>query len=156
MTSVALEMPRRCTSVHCRATVPSENRSPHGSLVRVTTSTSDLSEVATVIGSEESRKRHEGRIRAGDMQPDVSLVETDNDLSNDIDGAYRTKYRRHVGPILDSVLTSDARSATLKLEALIRPRKRVNSGLALPRSAHQSAHPPRARTTALSWRLCPY
>ena|SRR2546430_12762572 len=61
------------------------------------------------------QERHEGRIRAGGVQRDVSFVEADNDLSNDIDAAYRTKYRRYVGSILDSVLTSDARSATLKL-----------------------------------------
>jgi hypothetical protein len=36
-------------------------------------------------------------------------------FKDEIDGAYRAKYRRYAGNILNSVLTPQARSATLKL-----------------------------------------
>jgi hypothetical protein len=51
------------------------------------------------------------------VQQDVSFVDADHDVDNEIDAAYRTKYRRYAGRILNSVLTPDARSATLKLVA---------------------------------------
>jgi hypothetical protein len=41
-------------------------------------------------------------------------VETD-DLGDEIDAAYRTKYRRYAASIVGSVLTPEARAATLKL-----------------------------------------
>jgi hypothetical protein len=59
---------------------------------------------------------HQGRIRAGGVEKDVTFVDPDGGLVEEIDGAYRTKYRRYAGAILDSVLTPDARSATLKVE----------------------------------------
>ena len=58
--------------------------------------------------------RHEGRVRAGGVEKDVLLVETD-DLGDEIDAAYRTKYRRYAATIVGSVLTPEARAATLKL-----------------------------------------
>ena len=33
-------------------------------------------------------------------------VEADNDIDDDVDAAYRAKYRRHAGSILNSVLTA--------------------------------------------------
>ena len=61
------------------------------------------------------QERHEGRIRAGAVQQDVTFVDTDNDIDDEVDGAYRTKYRRYAGSILNSVLTPEARAATVKL-----------------------------------------
>jgi hypothetical protein len=58
---------------------------------------------------------HEGRIRAGGVQQDVTFVDAGHDIDNEVDGAYRAKYRRYAGSILNSVLTPEARSATLKL-----------------------------------------
>ena len=58
--------------------------------------------------------RHEGHIQAGGVEKDVLLVETD-DLNDAIDGAYRTKYRRYAKSIVDSILTPQARAATIKL-----------------------------------------
>jgi hypothetical protein len=58
---------------------------------------------------------HEGRIRAGGVQQDVTFVEPDADSTDEIDAAYRAKYRRYAGNILNSVLTPDARAGTLKL-----------------------------------------
>ena len=60
--------------------------------------------------------RHEGHLRAGGVNQDVSFVEeTDSGINERIDTAYRTKYRRYAGNILNSVLTPEARTATLKL-----------------------------------------
>ncbi len=61
------------------------------------------------------QERHEGRIRAGRVQKDVTFVEGDDAIGDQIDAAYRNKYRRYTGPILNSVLTPAARAATLKI-----------------------------------------
>jgi len=58
--------------------------------------------------------RHEAHIRAGGVDKDVLLVETD-DLNDAIDTAYRTKYRHYAANIVNSDLTPQARAATLKL-----------------------------------------
>jgi hypothetical protein len=58
---------------------------------------------------------HEGRTRAGGVEKDVTFVEASHDFDEEIDAAYRQKYRRYAGRILNSVLTPDARSATIKL-----------------------------------------
>ena len=44
----------------------------------------------------------------------VRFVETDG-LNDEIDAAYRTKYRRYVASIVDSIVSPQARAATLKL-----------------------------------------
>ena len=62
-----------------------------------------------------AQRRHEGRIRAGGVEKDVTFVEADADLEARIDEAYRQKYRRYASRIVDSTLTPRARSAALKL-----------------------------------------
>jgi hypothetical protein len=62
-----------------------------------------------------AQERHEGWIRAGGVQKDISFADADQDLDGAIDAAFQAKYRRYAGPILDSVLTPEARSATLEL-----------------------------------------
>ena len=59
--------------------------------------------------------RHEGRIRAGGVEKDVAFVDADDDTGDQIDDAYRNKYRRYAPSIVGSVLTPEARSATIKL-----------------------------------------
>ena len=59
--------------------------------------------------------RQEGRIRAGSVEKDVTFVDADEDMADQIDDAYRTKYRRYDDSIVGSVLTPEARSATIKL-----------------------------------------
>ena len=61
------------------------------------------------------QERHEGRIRGGGVQQDVTFVDDDHDTDDEIDAAYRAKYNRYAGPILNSVLTSEARSSTIKV-----------------------------------------
>jgi hypothetical protein len=58
--------------------------------------------------------RHEGHIRAGGVDKDVSFVETQN-LNDAIDAAYRSKYHRYAEGIVGSIISPNARAATLKL-----------------------------------------
>ena len=62
-----------------------------------------------------AQERHEGRIRAGAVQQDVAFVDAGHDIDDEVDAAYRAKYRRYAGSILNSVLTPEARSTTIKL-----------------------------------------
>jgi hypothetical protein len=61
-----------------------------------------------------AQTRHEARIRAGGVEKDVRVVETD-DLGDEIDAAYRAKYQRYAESIVGSTVTSQARAATLEL-----------------------------------------
>jgi hypothetical protein len=61
-----------------------------------------------------TQERHEGWIRAAHIQQDVTFV-ADHDIDDEVDAAYRAKYRRYVGSILNSVLTPQARSTTIKI-----------------------------------------
>jgi hypothetical protein len=63
-----------------------------------------------------TQEKYEGRIRAGGVQQDVAFVVADHDMDDAVDdAAYRAKYRRYAGSILNSVLTPEARSTTIKL-----------------------------------------
>ena len=60
--------------------------------------------------------RNEGHIQAGGVDKDVTFVEeTDPSVNEQIDAAYRTKYRRYAASIINSTLTPEARSATIKI-----------------------------------------
>ena len=60
--------------------------------------------------------RHEGHIQAGGVEKDVTFVEeTDPDINDQIDAAYRAKYRRYAASIISHITSSEARSATIKL-----------------------------------------
>jgi hypothetical protein len=80
-----------------------------------------------------AQARHEGRIQAGGVDRDVTFVESDEALSDEIDRAYRTKYRRYAANIVNSVLTPGARSATLRLV----PRDREPSTSRRPSSSRR-------------------
>src|SRR2546422_4324545 len=60
--------------------------------------------------------RHEGRIWAGGVEKDVTFVEeADADLNDQIDAAYRTKYRRYGARYVNPMVAPEARAATIKL-----------------------------------------
>jgi hypothetical protein len=60
--------------------------------------------------------RHAGQIQAGGVVKEVTFVEeTDPGINDEISAAYRTKYRRYAKNIVDTVLTSEAQAATIKL-----------------------------------------
>ncbi len=61
-----------------------------------------------------AQSRHEARIRAGGVEKDVRLVETD-DTNDAIDAAYRATYGRRYPTIVPSIVSAQARSATLRL-----------------------------------------
>src|SRR5512133_3554799 len=61
--------------------------------------------------------RHEGRVRAGSVDKDVSFVEEpDSNINDQIDAVYATKYRRYAASIISHINGSEARAATIKLE----------------------------------------
>jgi hypothetical protein len=62
-----------------------------------------------------AQETHQGRVRAGGVEKDVTFGDADRAVYGDVDAAYRAKYLRYAGSILNSVLTADARSATLEL-----------------------------------------
>ena len=62
-----------------------------------------------------TRVRHEGHIRAGGVEKDVAFVDADHSIDNQIDAAYRTKYRRYAKSITDRINSPGARSTTTKL-----------------------------------------
>lgn len=63
-----------------------------------------------------TQERYEGHIRAGGIDKDVTFVEeTDPNINEQIDAAYRTKYSRYAANIINTTLSPDARSATIKL-----------------------------------------
>jgi hypothetical protein len=62
--------------------------------------------------------RHEGRIWAGGVEKDVTfadVVETDHHIHDQLDAAYRSKYRRYAARFINPVVSAEARSVTLKL-----------------------------------------
>ncbi len=60
--------------------------------------------------------RHEGHIQAGGVDKDVAFVEeTDPNINEQIDTAYRTKYRRYAASIINTTVSPEARAATIKL-----------------------------------------
>jgi len=62
-----------------------------------------------------AQTRHEAHVQAGDAEKDVDLVEID-DTNDDLDRAYRAKYGDRYASIVPSIVTAEARSATLRLE----------------------------------------
>jgi hypothetical protein len=58
--------------------------------------------------------RHEARIRAGGVEKDVSLVETDA-ASDAVDAAYHAKYDHRYPSIVPRIVAAEPRAATLKL-----------------------------------------
>jgi hypothetical protein len=61
-----------------------------------------------------AQARHEAYIEAGGVDKDVLLVETD-DMDDQIDAVYRAKYHRYAESIVSSIISPEARAATLKL-----------------------------------------
>jgi hypothetical protein len=58
---------------------------------------------------------HQGRVKAGGVQRDVTFVEASDAPNDEIDRAYRAKYGRYATSIVNTVLTPQARAATLRL-----------------------------------------
>jgi len=61
-----------------------------------------------------AQTRHEASVRAGGVEQDIGLVETD-DVNDEVDAAYHAKYGRRYPTIVPSIVAPEARAATLKL-----------------------------------------
>jgi hypothetical protein len=61
-----------------------------------------------------TRARHEAWVEAGGVERDVRLTDVP-DMGDEIDAAYRAKYRRYAASIVDHITSSGARAATLRL-----------------------------------------
>jgi len=63
-----------------------------------------------------AQERHEGRIRAGGVEKDVTFVEEgDSGINDQIDAAYRAKYRNYGERFVNPMVDPEARGATIKL-----------------------------------------
>lgn len=58
---------------------------------------------------------HEGRIWAGGVEKDVTFTQPDHDIGDELDAAYRSKYRGYAASIVGHIVSPEARSATIKL-----------------------------------------
>jgi hypothetical protein len=59
--------------------------------------------------------RHEGRIQVGGVSKDVTFADADPGLDDELDAAYRAKYRRYAPSIISTIVSPQARSATIRL-----------------------------------------
>jgi len=62
-----------------------------------------------------TQARREGHIEAGGIDKDVTFVDAGSDIDDQLDAAYRTKYRRYAASIVNHIVSPQARSATIKL-----------------------------------------
>ena len=53
--------------------------------------------------------------RAGGVQKDVTFADADPNLNDEIDAAYRTKYRRYEATYVKPLVSPEARSSTIEL-----------------------------------------
>jgi hypothetical protein len=61
-----------------------------------------------------TQARHQGHIRAGGIDKDVTFADADPDLNDAIDAAYRDRYRGYGARIVGGVVNPGARAATIK------------------------------------------
>jgi hypothetical protein len=58
---------------------------------------------------------HKGMIEAGGVKKDVTFLDADPEINDQIDAAYQTKYGRYGKSIVGTILTPGARASTIKL-----------------------------------------
>jgi hypothetical protein len=64
--------------------------------------------------------KHEGHIRVGSIEKEVTFEEeTAQNINDQIDEAYRTKYRRYAATIIDHINSTEARASTIKLVGVL-------------------------------------
>jgi len=62
-----------------------------------------------------AQSRHQGHIEAGSVSQDVTFADPGPGLDDQLDAEYRAKYHRYPANIVNSILTPQARSTTVKL-----------------------------------------
>jgi hypothetical protein len=58
---------------------------------------------------------HKGHIRVSGVDKDVTFAEPEGNVADELDTAYRAKYRRYSAGIVNSIVSPKARSATVKV-----------------------------------------
>ena len=62
------------------------------------------------------QRSHQGQIRAGGVEKDVTVVEqADPNINDRIDAAYRAKYGRYGARFVDPMVAPEARATTIRL-----------------------------------------
>lgn len=59
--------------------------------------------------------KHEGHIQAGRIEKDVTFMDADPSLNDQIDAAYRKKYGHYSARIVNTVLTPSSQASTTQL-----------------------------------------
>jgi hypothetical protein len=62
-----------------------------------------------------TRQRHRGQIQAGGIAKDVTFVDAGDSMNDQVDAAYRAKYRRYAASIIDAITSQKAASTTMRL-----------------------------------------
>jgi hypothetical protein len=62
-----------------------------------------------------TRQRLAGHVRAGGVDKDVAFADAGNDIDDELDDAYRSKYRRYAASIISPIVSPQARAATIRL-----------------------------------------
>jgi hypothetical protein len=60
------------------------------------------------------QRRHEGHVSAGGVDKDVTFVDVNGAVDDDVDAAYQAKYGGYSGPVA-SIVSPHARSTTVQL-----------------------------------------
>jgi hypothetical protein len=62
-----------------------------------------------------TQMRHQGNIRAGGVEKDVTFVDAGHQLDDQLDAAYRDKYHQYGARYVDPIVSAEARGTTIKL-----------------------------------------
>jgi hypothetical protein len=63
-----------------------------------------------------TRARREGRIEAGGVDKDVTLVDAGEEINDRVDAAYRAKYGHYAANIIKAITSPEASSTTMRLQ----------------------------------------
>ncbi|MEV7887081.1 DUF2255 family protein [Streptomyces sp. NPDC002817] len=63
-----------------------------------------------------TRVRQEGRVQAGGVTKDVTMIDAADDINDAVDAAYRAKYGHYAAYIVKAITSPEASSTTMRLE----------------------------------------
>ncbi|MCX5329049.1 DUF2255 family protein [Streptomyces sp. NBC_00140] len=63
-----------------------------------------------------TRARQEGRVQAGGVTKDVTMIDAADDINGAVDAAYRVKYGHYAAYIIKAITSPEASSTTMRLE----------------------------------------
>ncbi|WP_030616282.1 DUF2255 family protein [Streptomyces fulvoviolaceus] len=62
-----------------------------------------------------TRAHRQGRVQAGGVDKDVTLVDADEEVNDAVDAAYRVKYGHYAAYIIKAITSPEASSTTMQL-----------------------------------------